>query len=361
MTEEQASEMSSETRDSVLRRMTGEGQGACPEPSMKSLLRLALEQASDVALGLPLEVTASESSVAGREGLGARLQDDGLFAVLEGQVSGFLAMDCALVGGIVEHQTIGSILSKGQLDRRPTRVDAALVAPFVDVALEKITQAAQAVNAAPWAQGLAFGAMVPDQRTLLLALPVRDYHLFAIDVQIGGGQRQGRMFLGVGELPKQVEPIAEEKTPGKKGQATVRTGVLAAPATLDAVIARLSVPLKELQSLKAGETLVIHADALRRTRLEARGTDHAIRVSLGQLNGFRAVRLQGSEKKTKVPAEAGVLGDKKLKEISPSLDDGPPRVATTTEPAALAGPEVGIDDLDALLDAAEDADVLTPV
>lgn len=367
MTVKRAKEMTGDIKDSVLRRMTVDVQAASQQPSVMALLRLSLEQASDRALGLPLEVKATESHVMSREALGAHLSESALFAVLEGQVSGFLTVDCPLVGGIVEHQTIGHILAKGQLDRKPTRVDAALVAPFVDAALERITRAAQSVDAAPWAQGLAFGAMVSDRRSLLLALPVRDYHVYSFDLQVGEGQRQGRVTLGFGDLPQEVEGDPVEGNSGAVGRATVRAGVLSAPARLDAVIARLSVPLRELQSLKVGDTLSIPADALRRTRLEARGTDHAIRVSLGQLNGFRAVRLLSEETGEKGSGESARLVTQKDTELALIADaERAPQIVEAEESviaadAVLPAPEAGMDDLDALLEVAEDCDVLTPV
>lgn len=332
------------------------------------MLRLASEQAASAELGLPFELADVSEVEKQREELSETLPESALFLVLEGQVPGLLVMDSSLIGGIVEHLTVGCIISKEQVSRPPTRVDAALIAPFVDGALSRFSRAAEAADIAPWGQGLAFGAMVPDRRSLLLALPVRDYHVFSCDLRLGEGLRQGRLILGFGERPQEVEGNSVERTSGGAGRATVRAGVLSAPARLDAVIARLSVRLKDLQALKVGDTLTLPADALRRTRLEAKGTDHGIRVSLGQLNGFRAVRLVTSDQRSSEPSEGGEVVGGTVRDLSlGSAAEPVPQIVQDSAGApasghvAVTGPEGGYDDLDTLLEAAEDVDVLTPV
>ncbi len=334
-----------------------------------AMMRLAMEQASESALSLPLDVADAQRIECTREGLSDHLRDGALFAVLEGQVPGFLAMDLPVMGGIVEHLTIGRILSASQPDRRPTRVDAALVAPFVDAALHRFGQAAQSAELADWGQGVGFGAMVPDARALLLALPVRGYQVLSFQVRLCGGQREGMVSLGFGELPEAEVEAVETDAP-LEGRKTVRSGVLSSPATLDAVIARIGVPLKELQALKLGDTLHIPADALAQTRLEAMGGDHAFHVHLGQLNGFRAVRLRSASRSTQVnsdlddPLEAAAIEMPAQPQVQTALSTGTDVVTPGEHDVRTqieSAPETGSDDLDALLDEAETGDLLTPV
>ena len=357
--------MTSETKDSVLRRMTSDLQVPKPQPSVTAMLKLALEQASDALLGISLEALAGDCARLDRDEIGARLPQTALFAVLEGQVPGFLCLESALVGGIVEHQTIGRVLpGGGDADRKPTRVDAALVAPLIDGALERVTLAAEASEGVPWACGLAFGAMVSGRRALLLALPVRDYHVIAFDLQLSEGARQGRVFLGFGELPKAVDPEEDADNAAPAEGATVRAGVLSAPATLDAVIARMPMPLRALQSLKVGDVVNLPGDTVRRSWLEAKGTEHSIRVSLGQLNGFRAVRLMAGDGKPAGKSEAGEKIVPEAQDVARIANGEPASLGPEVlppEPEVEPEPAAQIDDLDALLEVSEEGDLLTPV
>lgn len=359
--------MDSDKHSSVLRRMTTDARVPLRSLSVVGLLRLACEQAAEQALALPLEVQESTDQLRAFEVLIDHMPKDALFAVLEGSVPGFLAIDLPVMGAIVEHQTIGRILPQTATDRTPTRVDAALIAPFVDAILSRFTQALQAEGAAPWGQGVAYGAMVSGRREMLLALPVRDYHVFRFSLSIGGGQRSGHVVFGFGDPPR--EPEIDEAVPEDQDEAqSLRAGAMMAPVQLDAVVARLSIPLQQLQNLQPEATLPIPSDALGQAQLESGGPDHAIPVTLGQLNGFRAVRLRraaGRAPEQAIPETAQTdpqHGEAKAATVRDTA--GPTADIADTPIAPSKGPEgdvVGPDDLDALLEVAEAGDMLTPV
>lgn len=277
--------------------MASAGRSQVRAPSLTRLLRLALERAADDQLGLSFDVTSLRQSMCTLEKLADVFPQDALLGILEGNAQGAVAVDVALFSGLVEFQTIGTVLPTVPKGRSATRVDAALIAPVLDVALAGFDESVADTNHAPWAQGYVFGAMVADMRALLLTLSARVFHLFEIEVSLSNGARGGTMMLAFADSQKAVSG-AEKPNASGEGTEALRQAVLSSQATFSAVVGRLSVPLHQLQDLKVGEALVLPAGSLRETRLEASGGDHATPVILGQLNGFRAVRLKGGAPQT---------------------------------------------------------------
>ncbi|WP_299354664.1 FliM/FliN family flagellar motor switch protein [uncultured Shimia sp.] len=346
--------MASDIESSVLRRMTTEARAPNRVPSVAATLQLACAQAADKALSLPMEVTGAECSYLPHDEVKEVLPERALFAVLEGPAPGFLAVTLPIVGGIVENQTIGRIFSTQSTDREATRVDAALIAPFVDVALARFGASLCDAGMTSWGQGVGFGAMVPDRRSLMLTLPVSGYHVFVQELDIGTGQRAGQLIFGFGDVPQ--ECLADQVTDKSDvSGATVRAGVLASPAQLEAVIARLALPLSQLQSLNPGDTLPIPPDSLRNAGLEAVGGDSAILVALGQLNGFRAVRIKGNSPPPIDTTESHLIETTPSSDIAEAVTLGPP---DDSEPPGSPTPPEGLDEL---LAEVEMGDVLKPV
>ena len=286
--------MTSDTAQSTLRKMIGEGSEQMGAPSVTRLLRLALERAADEQLGLAFEVTSVCQSKCTPETLSKRFPQDAMIAVLEGEAQGAVAVDIALLSGLVEFQTIGRVLPNVPAGRSATKVDAALLSPVLDLALAEFDASVAHGGHSPWARGYVFGAMVADTRSLFLALNAVAFHVFEIDVSLCNGARSGSMTLAFAEQ-EAVEINTDTASGSMEGGEAFRQSVLLSPATFSAVIGRLSVPLQQLQELEVGEILCLPAGALREIRLEGPGGEHPIQVSLGQLNGLRAVRLKGAQ------------------------------------------------------------------
>ena len=349
--------MDRDRQNPVLRTMAAGAQRAPGPPSALALLQRACERASDGLLRLPMQLGDAGMQKVAQEEIAALLPDSAMFVRLEGGAPGFVALGLPVARGIVEHRTIGKLLSGTAAERPPSRVDAALVSCFVDGALSRFSAALQAGPAVSWGQeARVFGAMVADARALLLSLPMSDYHLFSFQVTLADGARQGPLLFGFAEAPPQDTRATNTGQAHAQG-VTLRAGVLAAPTTLDAVIARLALPLSQLQALRVGDCLPIPSNALGRCSLAARGGDHSLPVRLGQIDGMRAVRLVSAQSLPEAGGRAvaakagGDVIDAVPTPVSQGREKPPQKPATAEEPVetVVDGPE----ELDALLAAAE--------
>ena len=341
--------MTSDIAQSTLRKMIGTAGEQVGVPSVTRLLRLALERATDEQLGLSFEVMSVCQSKCTPETLATRFPKDAMIGVLEGEAQGAVAVDIALLSGLVEFQTIGRVSQNLPAGRRATKVDAALLAPVLDVALAGFDEAVAEGGHSPWGQGYVFGAMVADTRSLLLALNAAAFHVFEIEVSLCNGARNGSMTLVFAEQEAAVGN-ADTASGSMEGGEALRRSVLLSPATFSAVIGRLSVPLQQLQTLKAGEMLTLPAGALRDIRLEGPGGEHAIQVSLGQLNGLRAVRLNGAQGPAEAAVPENLAETPKGGAAAPAAVAGeaPPPQNVATDQEVRIDPGEGLEDLNDL-------------
>ncbi|GAA6162692.1 hypothetical protein NBRC116590_03960 [Pelagimonas sp. KU-00592-HH] len=345
--------MTEQDEKSVLRKMaTPKGSaGTVRAVPVARLMRRALETAAQDSLGVPLEVRSVRQSSVKHEDLRELFAGFGFMALLEGRPAAGVAIETPVLGGVVEHQTIGTVLPQGAGERLPTRVDAALMAPLLDDALARYSQSLETADTSFWGRNYAFGAMVPEARTLVLALGDGLYHLFEMEVSLAGGAREGRLVMA---FPDHVEP-AEEQEGGDAASETVRQGVLSAHVTLDAVLARVQLPLSQLQGLAVGETIPLEAGVLDRTWLVMEEGGVSAQVTLGQMNGARAVRLIGQagrgEEGGERDATAFVQMHEEARVAEPDLSDLPEVALDMPMMDLETGMEDGeaLDDLEDLL------------
>lgn len=290
--------MAGQELNAVLRRKAQEGRQEHRARVMTPVkaLRMAMARAADDAFGLDLSVREAEVEKTAKPEVTEALEEGDLLLVLDGQSghAGAVAFDQTIVAALVEQQTIGTVTSREAGDRQATRVDAAMAAPLVDRALAGFETALAVMEEAAWAEGYRFGAMVEDVRGLDLVLDAHEYHLFRLQLELGGGAKSGRMILILPDRAGTIsqENEAEDATRGEPGRGG--GAVLDAPAEMIAVLARISLPFDELRALRPGQVLTLAGDALHQTVLEAGQGQKVADVTLGQLNGFRAVRLGGS-------------------------------------------------------------------
>ena len=356
--------MSETAKRSILHKMASPKAGAGLPVARQ--LRRALETAADRRFGLPVEVRGVHQSLRPLEEVRGLLDGSGFLALLEGQPGAGFGLDMGLLGGLVEHQTIGHILPRAEPGRAPTRVDAALLAPLLDECLERFGAALAADGSGPWGRGYGFGAMVGTARALVLALSEGLYHVFELDVALMGGAREGRMVFAFPDKVQQVAPEdPEDRAPVPPGE-SLRAGVLTAQATLNAVLPRVTLPLARLQGLQVGETIALPPGALKEARLEMGAETGGLPVALGQLHGFRAVRLRAGQVRARDGAadpeqDAGQPSLREALAETPDVADLPlEAVAVTREAESPDEPdpeeraiEDGLEDLDDLLGEAE--------
>ena len=297
-------------------------------------LRLALAQASDTHFDLPMVVTTVEQVEISQTALRPEFSGGGLLVLLDGPkgARGAVRVDDALLSALIEVQTTGRVSGRPPGGRAVTRTDAAIAAPLIDATLERA--GAQLFEETPdhWATGYRFGVMMEDARGMSLALNAAAFHVFRMTVELGEGAFPGSIvFL----LPVPVAPPARADGSGEdKVHRTLEQSAMNAPVCLDAVLARVSVPLTQLCSLKPGDLLPFQMDRPLEIRLET-SQKHVVALGrLGQMTGMRAVRLvpgddnaDGSSQPARQPATRA-FGET-------SVDDAAetPIMATPLEPA----------------------------
>ena len=264
-------------------------------------LRLALAQASDTLLGLPMVVAAVEQVEISQTALRAEFAQGGLMVLLDGPkgARGAVRLDEALLAALIEIQTTGRVTGRGTGGRTLTRTDAAMAAPLIDAAMAgaeaKLAEdargvdGAQALPAPPhWAPGLRFGVMMDDARGMSLALGAPAYHVFRMMVEAGDDGYPGAVtfLLPVPEVPRQG---SDGKAPGP--QRTLEHSAMNAPVSLEAVLGRVVMPLDQVCAMDVGMLVPLPLDAQMQVRLET-GQKHVAAIArLGQINGVRAARL----------------------------------------------------------------------
>ena len=254
-------------------------------------LRLALAQASDTQFDLPMVVTTVEQVEISQTALRPEFSDGGLLVLLDGPkgARGAVRLDDAMLSALIEVQTTGRVTGRPPGGRAVTRTDAAIAAPLIDATLERV--GAQLCEETPdhWATGYRFGVMMEDARGMSLALSAAAFHVFRMTVELGEGAFPASIvFL----LPIPVAPPPRAAGPGEdKVQRTLEQSAMNAPVCLDAVLARVTVPLTQLCGLAPGDVLPFQMDRPLQIRLET-SQKHVVALGrLGQMNGMRAVRL----------------------------------------------------------------------
>jgi flagellar motor switch protein FliM len=261
----------------ILRRKARPPQARRVRDGASDLWRRLLPRLATDALGL--ELTVAGVSEQGMD-LHAELEagEGALLLLLEGaygEPGGLAVVDAALMTALIEVQTTGRVTAARREPRVPTAVDAALVRHALDGWFAGLTEAGEGQS---WP--LILGP-VPDLRAALLKLEEGRWTETRVDLDLGGGKREGRLSLYL-PLPQEVR---------RDDPAALRTVVLPVETVLDAVVCRIRVPLQTVLSLAPGQLVPLPGVSVRRIGLEAPLGRVVAQVHLGQSRGFRAVRI----------------------------------------------------------------------
>lgn len=265
--------------------------------------RLALARAARDRLSLPLEVTALAIQRASLAELLELPPHQALIAVLQGPAEGMglLIVTPPVLAAMIEAQTLGKVLTNPLASRKPTRTDAAMVAPTLDAALEGLEQALAQEADLHWAGGFRYASFLDDPRPLGLLLEDIDYRVLTAELSLGLGARQGMILLALPAEGKGVMPAPQVPGP----EATAQTGkafaqaladqVDAVSCVLDAVVSRVSLPLARVMALKVGEVITLPRAGIDRIHFEGLDGRALAEGRLGQNRGMRAIRLSGGD------------------------------------------------------------------
>ncbi|WP_274963335.1 MULTISPECIES: FliM/FliN family flagellar motor switch protein [Thioclava] len=399
-----------ERETSVLRRKTEAakaGAGTAPITPARAIT-LALSKVAQDMLELPLQVASIEEATRSLADLPEMLEDLSLLAVIEGpgEALGVLALPPATLATLIEMQTMGRFGKTMPAPRKPTRIDAAIAADFVDAVLAEIEEGLISDPAISWAGGFRFASHLDDPRPLGLLLEDVSYRVWTGQLGFGtGGERSGGFLWAVpregrggamrcaapaaGENPEGgAGPKAESFTledPARDWSDTFERSILAASAQLEAVLHRVTLPLSTVLTLRPGTEIPIPEDALEKITLEAQVRRKLSLARLGQSHGLRALRLRDEDESANGVgrgadafdagaspyAQAPTLDELPgLSSLGDPLDpayepEGGVYAAHAPEPRGLDGLEPDMDfgeplDLDAL-SSTEDDDALPPL
>ncbi|MGY6635083.1 MAG: FliM/FliN family flagellar motor switch protein [Alkalilacustris sp.] len=295
----------------VLRRKAAGGRPPPPEPTeprAPRALRRALARAAQADCSLALAVTEVQQSDVSLAELLDMPEPRALLAVLEGEGErlGFVALGPGALAAIIEQQTTGAVSRDDLPARRPTRTDAAMCAALIDHTLTELEMGLAGTADLAWAAGFRYASFLDDPRPLGLLLEDIPYRVLSAKLELAHGARHGGLLLA---LPADPRRRAGLMAPGASGRAGGDDGhpaaddpsrdwrtvldrtVMASPATLEAVLGRLRMPLAAAMAWKPGDFVVLSEAKLDGVTLEAPGGIRCARACLGQSRGQRALRL----------------------------------------------------------------------
>jgi len=319
-----AAESVLERKATAQRRALGVGAVSIPRALGRSL-----SIAADALWALGLSCALKSDDLVSTDRALAKLGDDQLFIILEkddGPVA-LLALDRHLVTGLIEVQTLGKV-TRFPLDDRPyTQTDAAMMAPLVDATMPRFGSMLSTQPERAHLQGYLFGAQVDDVQTAGLALEAAQMQAVHFDVNLAHATREGRMVFLFPEPPEVHDPGGETRR-GKYEEAMKMV-----PARMHAVLTRIHIPLSKVQALKPGDVLEIAPSAITAATLVVEGGHVAAKGKMGQMNGFRAIRIGGEMKLLHKPSPAPEVSETLptlVPQASQSLDFPSPSQASET-------------------------------
>lgn len=279
-----------------MRRKLAAGAQAAAEggPGADRSWRLSLARAARDLAHLPLEVPRL---VPERRSLAELLelpQDRSLLAVLEGPAEGLglIVLAPEVLAGVIEMQTTGRVSAQPATPRRPTRTDAAMVAGLIDAALVGLEAELAEEADLVWAGGFRYASFLEDARPLGLLLEDVAYRVLRAEVSLAQGAKRGEVILalpaeGRGRRPR----AADSANLVPEFALELADRILGCEAVLQAVLARLSMPLATVMALEPGELLVLPKAQLGHVQLEGADGRRLSTGRLGQTGGMRALRL----------------------------------------------------------------------
>lgn len=282
----------------ALQRMAGRRRAEAEkaQATMLAALRLAFGRMGADCAGLDAVVqgvTLSEGALA--EVLD--LAESGmLYALLEGpkERMGLIMVDAAVLAGIIEAQTTGLVIASPVSPRKPTRTDAALLAPMIEAFLQQVAQCCAGLPCERQVTGFVYGSFQNDPRPLGLMLEDGTYTIVKLSVALGFGAKAGNWFLIIPQGGAELDQLAPDEPASEQDddwKARLEFAINSSPVTLDAVLCRLQISLTDVLRLRVGDILRVPDSALESLTLETLDQATVSEGRLGQARGQRAVRL----------------------------------------------------------------------
>lgn len=285
--------MADEAAIPVLRRKAGRARAAPEAPAMtpEKAMRTAVARAGDAALGVPVSMRALALGEGYPEKLAEDWPEPALFALLQGADGRrALAVACPqAVAAAVEAQTMGQVLPGEAAERRPTRIDAAMLEGFLDALLGVFGDMAEGCEGLPGVAGYRCDRPVADARAGAMALEDVPHVSAAAELDFGLGAKAGRLAL---VFPARAAGRERGAPDGAMWRDRMQRSVLGSEARLQAVLCRMQRPLSAVTGLAVGDVVPLGAATLDGVALSGPGGRTVIRGRLGRSGAMRAVRVR---------------------------------------------------------------------
>lgn len=278
--------------------LAGKAEGADGGPGADRAWRLAFARAARDMMQLAVDFTSQ--SVA-RRSLTEVLElppDQALILMLQGPDDGLglLLLSAEVHAAMTEVLTMGRCGTQPPEMRKPTRTDAAMLSPLADLALIHLEDALAEDGDLPWTSGFRYASFIEEARPLGLLLEDVPYRVLSAQLSLAQGARTGEIFLilpatGRGAQPRLRQGAVPPDIAGPAFAAALTARVHEADCKLDAVVARLSMPLAATLHLRVDMILPLPAAALNLVSIEGLDGRRVAMGKLGQNRGMRAVRL----------------------------------------------------------------------
>lgn len=274
--------------------------------------RLGLARAARDLMKISLDVRGLTMERRSLAELSELVPDRALVAVLDGPEEGLgaIILSQPILSGFIEAQTIGHIRAQEVASRKPTRTDAAMVIGVIDAALMALEQSLAEEADLVWAGGFRYASFLDDPRPLTLLLEDAPLRLMRAQVALAGGLRVGEILLalpaeGRGARPMMLEAGDQGADHSHAFAQSLADRINGAPTRVEAVLARLTMPLAEVMQLAEGMILPLRDAALDRISLEGLDGHRVGEGKLGQNRCMRAIRL--TEKASQTGGLEGVI------------------------------------------------------
>ncbi len=267
-------------------------------PGADRAFRFGLAKGALQALKIQLEVQKLSIDRRSAAELVEIVPDFALIALLDGPAleMGAMILSQSVVAGFIEAQTIGRVRGHDLMPRKPTRTDGAMVMGVIDAVLAILEQSLIDNPDIVWAGGFRCASFLEDPRPLPVVLEDAPLRLLTADVSLAAGVRSGKIYLALpaeGHLPHpKAQSDGESEDLVLAFAAALQDRVDGASVYLDAILARLLLPMADVLAMEEGMVVPLREARLDEISLE--GTDGRCVAfgKLGQNRGMRALRVE---------------------------------------------------------------------
>lgn len=267
-------------------------------PGADRAWRVGFARATRDMMELPVDFVSLSSSRLSLAELLDVPPERALILILEGPEDGLglLVLSPDLLSAMIEALTVGKCGTQPPDPRKPTRTDAAMLSPLADLALSHLEEALAEDGDLVWTSGFRFASFIEEPRPLGLLLEDVTYRALTARLSVSHGARVGDMWLvlpatGKGRKPRLPAHAVPSSVSRPAFAAALATRVDAAHCQIEAVLARLSMPLADVMGLSVDMVLPLPNAALERICLDGMDGRQVAEGKLGQHRGMRALRL----------------------------------------------------------------------